>query len=324
MSERPRLRSPNGYLVPATVLSFRVGKHIRDSPRVDLYVCARRPGLSRSYLQSVIAEGAVRVNEEVVRASKRVKAGDRIEVLIGRDRDEPLVAEDLPLSVLFEDDHVIAVDKPAGLACQPRHRHEGGRLVNRLVHHLSAKAGAYRAPFVVHRLDQDTTGVVVYAKTAEAVRNLYWQFRRREVEKWYLALVEGVPADGSFVVEAPIGRDPGCRERRMVRPDGKPARTRVEVRERHGTAALVALLLETGRTHQIRVHLAHAGFPVVGDGMYGGRERVLGPGGETLLDRQALHAERIQFVHPATGELTVLRAPVPDDFSRALAVLRAE
>lgn len=329
MTETPPFRiSPRGEQVAATRRVLFVGRRTGEArPRLDRYLCRRLKGLSRTYVQARIREGDVLVNGAFADAAKRLAPGDEILLVYGRDRDLPLVADDLPLAVLHEDDHLIAVDKPAGVPSQPRDRHKGGSLVNRLVHHLSCQAhGEYRAPGVLHRLDQDTTGVVLYTKSIDALRFLAREIRNRRIEKRYLAVVEASratrPAADHFTVNAPIGRDPDLKERRMIRPDGKPSVTHVTVLERWGDLALVSALLETGRTHQIRLHLAHAGHPIVGDRMYGGRAAFTTPEGRTLLARQALHAHRLVFTHPATRAPFAIEAPLPADLAGLLDHLR--
>ena len=306
-----RRPSPMGELVPARRLELRVGRAATDLPRLDAYVRRRQRTFSRAYLKERIRAGDVLVNGVSARASRRLRPGDVVHVLYGRNSDRPLVADEGELSILHEDDDLIVIDKPSGLVCQPRDRHIGGSLVNRLVAYLSAQAGGeYRPPLVVHRLDQDTSGVMVYARRRPALLDLANQFRRREVEKTYLAIVEGRPEQDRFTVDAPIGRDPESKLRREIRDDGKPSRTHATVVERYSERSLLSVVLETGRTHQIRLHLAHVGHPIVGDTFYGRASGRIG--------RQALHAHRIAFTHPVHGIRVVHEAPLPPDFAAAM------
>ena len=240
------------------------------------------------------------------RVSRRVRPGDQIVLVYGRNADRQLVADDLPISILHEDDDLIVVDKPSGVSSQPRHRHVGGSMVNRLVHHLSAQAGEYCAPRVVHRLDYSTTGVVLYAKSEDALRKIASQFRKRTVEKYYYAIVGGAPSADEFTIDAPIGRDPLVKEKRQVREDGKASRSHVRVLERFEGFAALEVRLETGRTHQIRVHLDHVGHAIASDDQYGDVDL---PG----LGRTALHAWRLGILHPSRGVRVLFEAPIPAD-----------
>lgn len=252
----------------------------------------------------------------LARAAQRLRGRRRIRVdLPPVSADAPVAEEHIPVRVVYQDAHLIVVDKPRGLVVHPAPGHPAGTLVNALLARCPdiRGIGGTQRPGLVHRLDRDTTGLLVVARDEPTLAALAGQIARREVSRRYLALVHGSPPD-TFVVDAPVGRDPLHRKRMAVRPEsGRPARTRVEVRRRFAAQTLVEATLETGRTHQIRVHLAFAGFPVVADPVYGRR------GSERLgLSGQALHAYRLAFAHPASGEPMVFEAPPPADLAAAL------
>lgn len=287
--------------------------------RLDRFLAERAGlGLSRSRVQQLIRAGRVHVDGRPARASQPVRPGSTIAVEL--PPPEPVAAEPeaIPLDVVYEDEDLLVVNKPRGMVVHPAPGHRTGTLVNALLHHcrdLTGIGGALR-PGIVHRLDRDTTGLLVVAKGEMAYRSLAAQLRRREVERRYLALVHGVPPPEG-TVDAPIGRDPRRRTRMAVVPGGRPARTHFRVREAFGDAfALLEVRLETGRTHQIRVHLSAIGHPVVGDPVYGPRRRWPGLGG------QALHAYRLEFTHPRTGQRMAFEVPPPPDMEALLQRLR--
>ncbi len=260
------------------------------------------------------------VDGRSARPSQRLRGGEHIALDLPPPVPAGLVAEDIPLDVVYEDAKLLVVNKPRGLVVHPAPGNPTGTLVNALLAHCPDLPGIGDAirPGIVHRLDKDTTGLLVVAKDDPTMAGLSRQIAQHEVERCYLALVHGAPP-AAFVVDAPLGRDPIRRQRIAVRPeDGRPARTHVRVLEAFARHALVEARLETGRTHQIRVHLQFAGFPVVADPVYGRRGTdALGLGG------QALHAGRLTFVHPATGKVLTCEAPAPPDFLAALDLLRA-
>jgi 23S rRNA pseudouridine1911/1915/1917 synthase len=288
-------------------------------------------------LQTLIREGRVSVNGRRGRASLRLRDGDRICLeLPPKARASPLVPEPHPLAIVFEDDVMLVLDKPPGMVVHPGAGVRTGTLVHALLHHDPAIAGVggEGRPGIVHRLDKDTSGLMVVAKTDRAFRALVAAIQERRVSRVYRALVWGDLARDSGRIEAPIGRDPRQRQRMaVVARGGKPAATRWEVLERFGPVTLLALALESGRTHQIRVHLGHRRHPVVGDPLYGGRgkkllslgsrERSLGSALLECLPRQALHASELRLEHPITGRSLRFNAPCPSDFERALEMLRA-
>ncbi|HEY6066172.1 MAG TPA: RluA family pseudouridine synthase [Thermoanaerobaculia bacterium] len=314
---------------------FRVGAP-SEGTRLDLFVAATCSDLSRSRIQKLIAEGAVRLGGHPVKPSHVVRAGDEVEVEVPEPRSSVVEAEEIPLSILYEDEHLLAIDKPAGLVVHPSPGHDSGTLVNALLHHVRdlAGIGGEMRPGIVHRLDRDTSGVLLVAKTDRAHASLSRQMRKRAIEKEYVAVVAGLPKVRKGEVALAIGRDPRDRKKmRAFRADAAPAAAR-EARtlyaiEREWPALGIAVLrcrLVTGRTHQIRVHLAAAGLPVVGDPVYGrpryDRIRDLSLR-RTFEDfpRQALHAERIGFRHPATNEPVRIVAPVPQDMRDLIAAL---
>jgi 23S rRNA pseudouridine1911/1915/1917 synthase len=310
-----------------TVLTVEPGE---AGVRLDRWLAARLPEVSRARLQALIAEGAVRVDGGAARAASRVRAGQSVEVAVPAPAAAAPQPEDIPLRVVHEDADLLVVDKPAGLVVHPGAGTAAGTLVNALLHRvkdLSGIGGVLR-PGIVHRLDRGTSGLLVVAKNDAAHQALARQFASRSVEKEYRAVVLGRPRRAAGTIEAPIGRDPVHRKRMSVRAaGGRAARTSYAVAEALDGAALLRVHIHTGRTHQIRVHLASIGHPVLGDAVYGGR-RVPASASARLrealagLDRPALHAARLSFTHPATGERLSFESPLPDDLARLLERLR--
>jgi 23S rRNA pseudouridine1911/1915/1917 synthase len=305
--------------------------------RLDRFLAQAQTDLSRSRLQSLIRDGQVRVNGVPGKAALRLREGDRIEVELPDARpDSPLDPEPLELAVIFEDDDLMVIDKPAGLVVHPGAGVAHGTLVHGLLHHVPSirGVGGARRPGIVHRLDKDTSGLMVVAKTDRAHRALVEALRKRAVTRVYRALVWGDPRQAQGEIDAPIGRDPRHRKRMaVVARGGRQARSHWSVITRFGPVTLIEVRLETGRTHQIRVHLAHLRHPVVGDPVYGGSpknllslrvgQRSLASDLLAALPRQALHAAELAFAHPVTGEPRRFTSPLPADFARALARLEA-
>ncbi|MDX2168849.1 MAG: RluA family pseudouridine synthase [Deltaproteobacteria bacterium] len=290
--------------------------------RLDRFLTARGELGTRSQVHRLIGDGAVEVNGRVVKAGTMVRAGDRIAARLRAAVPVGVEPEAIPLDVLFEDEVLLAINKPPGLVVHPAPGHWQGTLVSALLHRWpTAASGLDPARLgIVHRLDKDTSGVLLIARTAEALADLGRQFRGRTVRKQYVALVWGAPRLPRGVIDKPIGRHPVQRKRMAVRgAGGRAARTRYEIVERFTGISLVRAFPETGRTHQIRVHLAALGCPIVADPLYA-RPRPGPPGG---IARQALHAERIDFAHPSSGAPVSLAAPLPGDLNAALAALRA-
>jgi 23S rRNA pseudouridine1911/1915/1917 synthase len=278
-------------------------------------------GLSRSYIQKLITEGHVTVAGLPVKANQTVSPGEVVDLEIPEPRPLELVPEAIPLSVVYEDADLLIVDKPAGLVVHPAPGHSGGTLVNALLARDTEYGGiaGVQRPGIVHRLDRDTSGLLMVAKNDRAQASLMAQLKARGVKKTYLALVAGVVVATSGRIEAPIGRDPHHRTRMAVVPAGRPAVTGYQVRERLAGWTLLELDLITGRTHQIRVHLAAIGHPVAGDPLYGtGRSR-RGPEG---LERLFLHSWRIELQSPGDGHVIRATAPLPVELETVLETLR--
>jgi 23S rRNA pseudouridine1911/1915/1917 synthase len=299
--------------------------------RLDRFLAAAQADLSRNRLQTLIREGHVRVNGAPGRASLRVVDGDRVEVELPELEPSRIAPEDLPLDIVYEDESIFVVNKPAGMVVHPGAGVRTGTLVHALVHRDPAIAtvGGEGRPGIVHRLDRETTGLLLVARTARAYRVLVEQMQSRAIERRYAALVWGDPPVDEGEIDAPIGRDPRNRKRMaVVLRGGKPARTRWRIVRRFGLVTRLAVTLETGRTHQIRVHMAHIRMPVVGDPLYSGRvkkqlsadprQRSLANALLQDLPRQALHAMELAFPHPVRGDALHFTAPLPDDFARAL------
>ena len=285
--------------------------------RLDVFA-ARVSGLSRARVHALISAGAVRVTDHPQKPRYAVKPGERVTVAIPPTEPLALTPEPIPLQILYEDEHLLVLNKPAGLVVHPG----AGRATGTLVHALLAHCpnlpgiGGVERPGIVHRLDRDTSGVMVVAKSEAAHQSLSLQFKNRIVRKRYLALVHGEVRQEAGRIEAAIGRRDHDRKRMGVKTTGgRMARTAYRVLRRLPGMTLVELGLETGRTHQIRVHLAHIGHPVVGDEVYGGRRERRGAAGVPPAPRQLLHAWRLGFRHPARGEWLEFAAPIPADFA---------
>ena len=290
--------------------------------RLDRYV-ADRLDLSRNRVITLLAEGRILVDGERPRKSHTVVAGQRITVEVPPPEELDARPQDIPVPILYQDEDLAVIDKPAGLVVHPAPGHPSGTLVNALLHHigdLSGIGGKLR-PGIVHRLDKDTSGLMVVAKSDRAHRVLSAALKARRVRRTYAAALWGHLDLDVTEVDAPLGRDPKDRKRMAVRSDGREARSRFRARERWRAATLAHVDLETGRTHQIRVHAAHLGHPVVGDSLYGrGRERGFsGPGRAWAAElarrteRQFLHAIRLRFDHPVTGREMAFESPLPVD-----------
>lgn len=302
--------------VPADAAGTRLDRFVAGLPAVG----------TRSQAKRLIDAGRVRVDGVVRKSSFALRAGAALAVELFDAPESGIVPEPLPLAVLYEDADVLAIDKPPGLVVHPAPGWRRGTLVNALAHRLGplAGVGAPDRPGIVHRLDRDTSGVILVAKTAAAHRHLARQFRDRRVDKRYLAVVRGVVPAASGVIDRPIGRHAHERKRMSVHsPRGRPAVTRWAVLERFPGATLLRVHPETGRTHQIRVHLAAIGHPVVGDPVYGVRRRGgAGAGPLATFPRQALHAEEIRFLLPTGGRPIAVAAPLPADLDHLVGALR--
>jgi 23S rRNA pseudouridine1911/1915/1917 synthase len=296
--------------------------------RLDQVLAALFPEYSRSRLQHWLRDGHVRVDGATPRAKDKVKGGEQVELnapIEAQVADQP---QALPLDIVYEDEHIIVINKPPGLVVHPAAGNRAGTLLNALLHHAPELANVPRAG-IVHRLDKDTSGLLVVARTLQAQTHLITQLQARSVSREYDAIVRGVMVAGG-TVEAAMGRHPVERKRMAVRADGREAITHFRVVEKFRAHTHVRVQLETGRTHQIRVHMAHIRYPIVGDRTYGGRVRVPRHALPELIDalrafpRQALHAARLALDHPATGQRMQWRAALPDDMKDLLALLRED
>jgi 23S rRNA pseudouridine1911/1915/1917 synthase len=299
--------------------SYVVGEHAGE--RLDAWIARRHPALSRSRWQTLIAEGRLRLNGSVPLPRARVKDGDRLEFEIPPPVPVELCAEAIPIAVLFEDADIVVLDKPAGLVVHPAPGHAGGTLVNALLHHCDdlEGIGGEQRPGIVHRLDRDTSGVMVVAKHERALNGLAAQFKDRSVRKEYLALVRGHPRPPAATIRTLFGRSPHDRKKMSARvTSGRTAITHYETAESFRDAALLRVRIETGRTHQIRVHLAHIGHPILGDHVYGHPRPDDPP-----APRQMLHAASLRFAHPMTGAPLSFAAAIPADFAAVRETLRS-
>ncbi len=329
--------------------TFTLGRDLRK--RLDRYLKDRIDFMSRNQLQRLITEGGVTVNGKPAKASTSLRLGDVVEVVIPPPPAKEIQPEEIPLDVLYEDEQIIVINKQPDIIVHPARSHNKGTMLNALAWHFQhesdtggalSNVGAENArPGVVHRLDRHTSGVIVFAKDEEAHWRLGRQFELRTTDKRYLAIVQGEVEPVMDQIDAPLGPHQstakGLREKYVVRYDemGKPSLTIYRVRERFEGYSLVELELKTGRTHQIRIHMTHLGYPLVGDDMYSGKpatsarlgrnkadREAIAEGGEMVLDRQALHATTLTIDHPKTGERMTFTAPIPADLSRLVNVLR--
>lgn len=298
-----------------------------DNARIDAWLAANHTELSRSRAVQLLESGRVLVNGAPARKSQRVNTGDVIDIDMPAPVPSVIAAEAIPLAIVYEDADLLVVDKPAGLVVHPAPGHSSGTLVNALLHHVSdlSGIGGVLRPGIVHRLDRDTSGLMIIAKNDAAHRRLSAALKRREVRRIYVAAAWGHLPQDRMEIDAPIGRARNDRKRMAVLADGRTARTRLQRIARWRAADLIQAELETGRTHQIRVHLAHIGHPVVGDATYGqGAERGMsGPdrrwAGELAhrVPRQFLHATRLRFIHPRTGAELRFDSRLPPELAEA-------
>lgn len=311
---------------------------LAERQRVDVYLANNVKYATRNRVHKAIADGRVLVNGKKVKNAYGLRQGDRLELTILRPAAEDMQAEAMDLSILYEDEQLIVVDKPAGLAVHPTYRHWSGTLANGLLHHFRTSLGDMEArikPGLIHRLDKFTSGLIVIGKTPEAKKRLSKQFAERQTQKIYQALVWGVPAAASGLIETNLGISPRSRMVMDVGPYegkfGKPARTAWRVQEAFGRFSLLEVELFTGRTHQIRAHLRHLGHPILGDFIYGGldgegyawpeQDQWL-PELVAIISRQALHAARLGFYHPVDRRWIEFEAPLAPDILAAMDWLR--
>ena len=306
---------------------LHVGHSIRER-RLDKYLHARFSNLSRSFIQNAIKQGAVKVNGKIAKQSQKLNPGDKIDFTPPEPPSKDILPEDIPLNIIYEDEELIVLNKQPGMIVHPARGNTHGTLVNALVFYsdkLSTGLGEFR-PGIVHRLDKNTTGVMVVTKNDTAQWKIAKQFERRQVNKTYLAIVHGTPELTADCINVPLGIHPRFREKYAVRPDsGKEAVTFYEVLEPFRGFSLLKLTPKTGRTHQIRVHLSYIKHPIVADDMYGGK--LIYPWQladtepavqEPIISRVALHAFSLEFKHPATEKTVKFEAPLPEDMQNLL------
>ncbi len=307
--------------MPDQSLSFTA-----DAPnqRLDVFLQANLPGYSRSQTQALIRDGCVLVDGAARKAGYKFKGGEHVIVRLPPSQETALVAEDIPLDIVYEDEHLVIVNKAAGLVAHPGPGNESGTLVNALLWRYPELANMRGDPAaqdrlgIAHRLDRGTSGLLAVARDKASLHDLMRQFQERAVDKIYLALLEKRPQSNTGIIDAPIARDPRQRKRMAVRRDGKPAQTEFAVLDDdfQGERALVRLKLLTGRTHQIRVHLAFIGCPVVGDAVYGRRKQ------RVKMKRQFLHAHELAFDHPESGQRLRFVSELPAGLRSVMAKLR--
>ncbi len=284
----------------------------RSAVRLDKLIAEKCPGLSRTYAKKLIVDGYITLNDQVTKASLKLSVGDRVNITIPPTTPSPLSAEAIPLDIIYEDEDLLVIDKPAGLTTHPAPGHPSHTLVNAVLARLPnlPDSGDASRPGIVHRLDKDTSGLMLVAKNSPALANLQNQFKARSVVKAYLVLVKGHISPESGFIDAPIGRDPGNRKRMAVIDSGREARTEYRVVKYVGNCSLLEIKPETGRTHQIRVHLRAIDYPVVGDIVYGVKS--------AYLPRQFVHACRLGFKLPSSDEYVEFTSELPPDLEQAL------
>lgn len=300
------------------------------SERLDAFLAKHVEGWSRARLQRLIEDQAVLVNGAAAKPSQKLRHNDQIEVELTSAPTTEFVPEDIPIDIVFEDDEVVVLNKPAGIIVHPAAGNPSGTLANALAFHFQqlAQRGGKARPGIVHRLDKGTSGLLVVAKTESAHEHLSDQFRARGVFKSYVALVHGQIEKRNGEIDQPIARDPRNRTRMAVVRGGREALSLFRIREAFNRFSLLDVELKTGRTHQIRVHLAWLRHPVVGDEVYGGgRDKTVADarvrGAIAKLDRQFLHSERLGFRHPRTGEQMQFSAPLPAELANLLEIIRS-
>ena len=302
-----------------TVLKYNICPG-QSGDRIDKFLSEAMEDKSRSYIQGLVEKGNVKVNGKIVKSNYKVKEEDQIELIIPEPVELEIKGEDIPLNILYEDNDVLVVDKPQGMVVHPAAGNYNGTLVNAILNHcedLSGINGVIR-PGIVHRIDKDTAGVLVIAKNDAAHNKLSEQLKDHSMTRVYIALVEGIIKEKEGTIDAPLGRHPVERKKIAVLKGGRHAVTHFKVMEAFKNNTLVECRLETGRTHQIRVHMAHIGHPLVGDPVYGYKKQ------KFKLEGQLLHAKVLGFIHPTSGEYMEFESPLPDYFQKVIELLRKE
>jgi len=298
---------------------------ITEKARLDAYIAKQDVNLSRNMIQKLLEEGKITVNDTEQKASYKLQNGDKIKIQIDEPKEAKIKAQDIPLDIIYEDKDILVVNKPKGLVVHPANGNWEGTLVNGIMAYckdsLSGIGGELR-PGIVHRLDKDTSGLLIVAKNDNAHIKISKQIKDRKVKKTYIALVRGIISENEATINMPIGRSTKDRKKMAVTKNGKEAITHYKVLERYttqkGSYTLLEVKIETGRTHQIRVHLSEIGHPVVGDMTYSNGKNEFG------IEGQLLHAKKLEFIHPVTGEKLSLEAPLPDYFEKVLMFFRTE
>ena len=289
--------------------------------RIDRYLAKQKPELSRSMIQKLIEDQAILVNQKPVRTSYQIRKQDQITIQIPEVKESNMKAQDIPIDIIYEDQDILVVNKPKGMVVHPANGNPDGTLVNAIMAKckdgLSGIGGELR-PGIVHRLDKDTSGLLIVAKNDQAHIKMSEQIKNREVKKIYIALVKGIVKENEATIQMPIGRSQQDRKKMAVRKDGKEAVTHFKVLKRYLHNTLLELKIDTGRTHQIRVHMAQIGHPVVGDMVYSKGKNEFG------VEGQMLHAKSLEFMHPITGKKLILEAPLPKYFEEILQKLDKE
>ncbi|RKZ29907.1 RNA pseudouridine synthase [bacterium] len=318
--------------MPEKTVKIKVPEGISPT-RLDSYLVGTGLGLSRNQIQKLIRQKLISIRGKGIKPAFILVGGEEITVTVPESEPLRLIPEDIPLDIRYEDEHLIVVNKPAGMVVHPARGHFTGTLINALLAHTGklSSIGGQTRPGVVHRLDKDTSGLVIFVKTDIAHNRLAKALSEREIKREYTALVWGHLPENSGSIEEPIGHNPRDYRKMAVVPGGKPARTDYTLEVDYNLLSLLTFRLYTGRTHQIRVHCQHIGHPVFGDPDYGGREERLGgigPGYRpqarellSIIDRQALHARRLVFAHPITAEKIIVEAPLPQDIAEVIEIL---
>ena len=280
--------------------------------RLDAYL-AENTELTRTRIQQLIKEENIKVNDKKTKSSYKIEMGDTIKVFIPEKKEIDLVPQNISINILYEDNDIAVIDKKAGLVIHPSYGHESGTLVNAIMFHINDLSGINGEirPGIVHRLDKDTSGLIIIAKNDKAHNKLSEMFKNKEINKTYLAIVKGSLGRDKGSLETQMGRDPKDRKKMSVlKTGGKTAITNYEVLDKNDKFSLVRVNIETGRTHQIRVHMKYLGYPILGDSVYGKESK--------SVKRQMLHAYKLEFIHPVTGKEMIIKSEIPKDFSEVL------